>query len=1034
MSQRVEASSIVNIRREVVQSQEAVREAIEALDVQILGSTQSVINALLVRCTPEQSQAIQEMSQVKRVVASTQYSTMLDTIPEIVRLPARLSEVPGSGNSGEGMKIAIIDTGLDFNHVAFQDESLPLIEGYPKGLPEDLHFASRKVIVVRSYVDLLNSHVPTSSTPDDLSPQDYLGHGTAVAMVAAGRRVETPVGSIEGVAPRAYLGVYKIGGTPGINDGSSSNAVIAAIDGAVMDGMDILNISLGSPSRFPWNASGSDCELSSSLGDCDPVSIAAQSAVVDFGLVVVCAAGNEGDSGINPPPLKNSINSPANAPDVITVGATEHLRQFTQSVRVGTNVFNAQTGTGPEPDQVLSAPVIFSDQFENLLGCNPYPPGSLNGRILVVERGICLFLEKVQYAAAAGAVGVVVVNNEGSDLLIVMGGLSSTRIPAFLIGATAGMTLRNQSTPNRSMVALDPSPVRHLLDSLKVAYLSSRGPTVDLNLKPDIVAPGTYVYSASLSSEQEDSNLISTDFEHYAGTSFATPIVAGAAALVWGKHPHLTAHEVASALVNTASQTVVEDEETARVVSVGGGLLDVERALAPIATVVPPTVGFGVLDRSGLPVSKEITITNHGVSPQSYRMNIEQRDTSPFAQVTIDGSTQTTFVLDPSQNIKLRIALEGRIPLPGSYEGHLRLIRMGDGASLLVPYLYVLGDQVPHNAAQLLGSNIAGIVGESEQVFLSAKIVDQYGVPVEQFPFQFLVEKGVGSVQRFLPETDTNGLIRAVIQYAATPGEQLVSAYGGNLRIPFRYENVGARPIIQAIVNAANPTVYPGVSAGSMITIYGRNFSQFVEQVDANPLPIAIRRSSVSFDYPQLGLSIPGRLLAINKYSVTVQVPWELSGLNYCYVKVRTSYRDSNKFVSIPYVVSLNQVTPGIYTTMPFGHQQSARIYHPDNTLVSPAYPARSGGSVVIHMTGNGPVESPPKTGEVSKSLNPTLHQPTVLFAGRRATVTYSGLVPGTVGRYQVDVIVPNYLPHGDVTLQVSILGVNSNQVIIPVH
>src|SRR6185295_12480813 len=119
----------------------------------------------------------------------------------------------GIDNAGVGMKIAIIDTGIDMDHAGFHDPSLSIPDGFPRANTEDdLAFTNHKVIVARSYASLFGSFEP------DASPRDHVGHGTALAMAAAGVLNAGPLAAISGVAPKAYLGSYKVFGTPGYND------------------------------------------------------------------------------------------------------------------------------------------------------------------------------------------------------------------------------------------------------------------------------------------------------------------------------------------------------------------------------------------------------------------------------------------------------------------------------------------------------------------------------------------------------------------------------------------------------------------------------------------------------------------------------------------------------------------------------------------------------------------------------------------------------------------------------------------------
>src|SRR6185437_5287211 len=158
----------------------------------------------------------------------------------------------GITNAGLGMKIGVLDSGIDQSHPAFQDASLPIPAGFPKctaGHPEDCAYTNNKVIVARSYVRLLaagsNPANPAADDlPDDYSPRDRDGHGTAVASVAAAVPVTVPATSttgasftIQGMAPKAYLGNYKIAGSPGVDENASDQTMIQAVEDAVSDGM-----------------------------------------------------------------------------------------------------------------------------------------------------------------------------------------------------------------------------------------------------------------------------------------------------------------------------------------------------------------------------------------------------------------------------------------------------------------------------------------------------------------------------------------------------------------------------------------------------------------------------------------------------------------------------------------------------------------------------------------------------------------------------------------------------------------------------
>ncbi len=1029
---RVAAASFAHMARAVERTQEPVVSALEASGVEVLGSVRNVLNAVFVRATSRQAEHIASIAGVSTVTRSRQLDLNLDQVADVVGLGAWRLRSGGVRATGAGVKIAIIDSGLDFGHEAFHDDSLSAMPGYPKGRPEHLSFSNSKVVAVRSYMHLQNSGLPSTSTPDDDTPRDSSGHGTAVAMIAAGKRIDSPVGPLEGVAPRAYLGIYKVSGTPGINSRPSSQAVIAAIDDAVADGMDILNLSLGAPSVYPWNAYGIVCGNGNSSLDCDPLAVAAQSAVTDFGRVVAAAAGNAAADGIQGYPSLNTVSTPAIAPDVIAVAATVNKRRLVQGVRAGSLSLRAKSGSGPDVDGSLTAPMARASDSGNPLACDPFLAESLLGKILVAQRGGCWFLDKIENADQAGAVGVVVYNDTGTDELLEMSSIEDTDIPAYFLTAQDGMALTALATP--VSVTLDAAPSAWPSERMTVGEYSSRGPTPGLNLKPDLAAPGIWVYSAAARPAARLGSFRPSGFREVSGTSFAAPVVAGGAALVWQEHPDLTAREVASALINTASQDVFEGRAAARVTSVGTGLLDLERALAPIATVEPPTVGFGSFSAIELPVWQEILVTNRSRATHAYRITVEPRDADPRAAVTLGGFREAEFQLEPSEYVTVRVTLEGLFPEPGSYEGYLKVTRSGEESQLRVPYLYVVGDNQPHNSHAITDSYLRGLAGEGAREYLAGKFVDVHGAPVAGMPVQFSVREGDARVLLATSTTDDFGVARAQVDFGATPDEQVVVMSGRGFEIPFLFEAVVEKPRIDEIANAASLEVGRPVAPGSIITVFGGGLSEFEGDAPLSPLPLSLKSVSASFDFPELGLSVPARVFHVEPSQVGLQVPWELAGLNFAYLKLRVNDRFGNDFASEPRTLELADVAPGIYLFVSDSGETAPALLHPDGYLITADDPTRPGGAVTVLMTGNGALASPVPTGTAAAEPNPTVHQAEVTVANTPAKVAYSGSIPGVAGMYNIDFLVPQHAPTGALELRVTIDGARSNAVTLPVR
>ncbi len=1022
-------SSPERMRRAIARLQDPVIAELEARGIEVIGSVQNVLNAVFVRASVSQAEAAASVPGVASVVPGRRYEPMLQSVSGIVGVSAARVRPVGSQLFGEGLKIAIIDSGLDFQHEAFRDSSLPPIEGYPLGAPEYLHLASAKVIAVRSYVESLNSRSIYSSAPDDNSPRDSGGHGTAVAMVAAGKQVSTPVGAVSGIAPKARIGVYKVFGSPGLNFYTADHAVIMAIDDAVEDGMDILNLSLGNPTYYRWDATGADCGRQLSMSPCDPLSVAAQSAVDDFGRVVVVAAGNYGLRGTHSIPVRTTINSPGDAPAVITVGQTRNGTVFRESVRIGDRTFDAASGTGPDAQGLLTASAILASEVGDPLACEPFPADAFRGSIAVIGRSECFFVEKVEHADAAGAVGVLVINHEGDDL-VEMALLEDTDIPAFFVGAADGASIRESLADPEALLTLDPTPVASEQDWNVVSPQSSRGPTLAFHPKPDLVAPADAVYTASSHFNDQGTAFSPSGFRAVSGTSFAAPVVSGAAALVWQAFPNMTAREVASALINSARPLVLEEGESYPLTSSGAGMVDIQAALRPTATVVPSSLGFGALHNSPFPIRRQLVIRNKSSRPQSYLVTIEAEQEDPSARLTINGRSAAVLRLGAHAATDLTVMLEGGRPPPGAYQGRLRVASLTGFGDVLVPYLYVVPDNEPVNAIRFQGHGDVGVAGRSATKRLVARVLDQFGAPVSGRPVTFRAEDGAPTVGLSSPTTGTNGLIFATVRFPPDSEPQRVVASIGNLEIPFSYQATGSKPGIESIVNSASSASPGGLAAGSLVTIRGGEFTQYASGPPAVPgraLPILRKGVAVAFDAPDDGVSVAGRIHSVDEGAVTVQLPWELAGVAQAYVSVRSDNR------SDPFEFELARADPGIFRYEVEGRPYAVAL-HADGTAVTPESPAWPGETVTLSMTGNGPVRSTPATGEAVAMPVATLALPEVQIGGLSAEVRYSGLAPDLAGLYLLTVVLPESLTAGDQPVRVTIDGTASNVPVLPIR
>src|ERR1022692_4958858 len=206
--------------------------------VRVASTSQILVNAIFVRVAPDGAAALKNIPGVKWIQYQPPAKPSLNAAVNLVGVPGAWSAVGGSANAGVGVKIGIIDTGIDQNHPGFRDDGFTPPAGFPAG---DTGYTNNKVIVARSYVSMLTDSNPVYSTPDDLSPRDRQGHGTAIAMIAAGVQNTGPLATITGVAPKAFLGNYKVFGSPGVNEYTYRSTWIQALTDAVtLDHMDIV--------------------------------------------------------------------------------------------------------------------------------------------------------------------------------------------------------------------------------------------------------------------------------------------------------------------------------------------------------------------------------------------------------------------------------------------------------------------------------------------------------------------------------------------------------------------------------------------------------------------------------------------------------------------------------------------------------------------------------------------------------------------------------------------------------------------------
>jgi subtilisin family serine protease len=489
-------------------------------------------------------------------------------------------------NAGAGIKVGMIDTGIDINNPCFNDAGYTAPAGFPLG---DKSFTNNKVIVARVF----NEHTPVA----DFTPEAIQEHGTHTAgtvacdygTAASVSGVTIPNG-ISGVAPHAYLGNYNV--FPALVMNARSEDIFKALESAYTDGMDVVNMSLGGGYH------GSQDLLTHTVNALD-----------NAGMISAIAAGNSG-------PGFSSVQSPGAAADGLTAGASTVGHFIGVSITAGGTPYPAATGTFSTFSTDTTKTLIAVKTGSALsTACTAISsPALTSSDVALVARGTCSFSTKIRNAQTAGAGAVIVANNvQGDPIAMGQDGTpNQPTIQAYMVSRSNGATLAALSG---SSVTIGGSKQYFITpNSNFMAGFSSQGPTrVDFRVKPDVVAPGVNVLS-SIPNHSCGATATSC-FAFFQGTSMATPHLAGSAAVVLWEHPDWTAAEIRSAIVNTAQLNTLKSYNTGSLVTnpliQGAGLENLFNAVGAQVALDPVSVSFGpVPSGSGQTRTATITLTN----------------------------------------------------------------------------------------------------------------------------------------------------------------------------------------------------------------------------------------------------------------------------------------------------------------------------------------------------------------------------------------------------------------------------------------
>lgn len=738
------------IRAEHARSEDAIR----GLGGAVSHHYTTVLNGMAVQIPDSAVAQMRVLPGVIGVYPVKSWHPVLDHAVRVHRIPDAWAAIRGGqGSAGAGVKIGILDAGIDVTHPGFQGFSTAIPSGFPIGCAYTSDTAGNLGDCVSSKIELgnTNSKVIVSRDYTGEGGADTGGHGTGVAMIAAGLTnnatydvllsdgatyLPVPIGPITGVAPGAWLGNYKVCGV----NGCLTSWFLKALEDAIHDGMTALNYSVGGPVLN-----------SSSENGVEPRAI---SNAVAAGVAVVVAAGDDGSTpdGIQAP---STIDEPALAADAIAVGAIGNERIFGYAVILGdlapmqallpdtSNDSNSPNLQDPVKGALTDVAGIDGNGF----ACGALTAGSLSGQVALIQRsikgsaGACTFDVKLNNAMRAGAVAAVVYNSVPDELFHMT--LTTASLPSMFVTLADGQTLKSQITANPgTQVYLDFGGATGFpISADLIAAYSPAGPTPGGNIKPDLVAVGGYdagtgdeVLTADVSGFEPD------PYQIAAGTSFSAPFVTGSMAVLMGARPGLTVKQYKSLLVNSAPQlNVCADASVplagvcadgaspapAPIMVAGSGKLDLLGAMQNNLAATPTAVNFQTASGT-VNASQPVVVTNVGPVTDTFTVTIQSLDggISPAVDTA-------TFTLAPGVSRTINVSLSGSNLSAGTLDdGYVVITGTKSPTATRLAYWFGVPGTTVRRISVLNQNELNGGAPARSQLSILVRYTDAIGLPI----------------------------------------------------------------------------------------------------------------------------------------------------------------------------------------------------------------------------------------------------------------------------------------------------------------
>lgn len=646
------------------------------------------------------------------------------------------------GFDGSGVKVAVLDTGIDYNHPDLAGVykgghdyiGNPTVTILSSGQLSMTNYSEDNDPMEATYQDWVNANANNGTPEKNQFGESYFtSHGTHVAgtIAATGNNPSSPFNTL-GIAPKADLYAYRVLGPFG---SGPTAGIIKAIDQAVKDGMQVLNLSLGSAEDTAY----------------DPLNVAVNNASIAGAIVCIAAGNNAMPIGATTRQAQ-SLGTPGTAYLPITVAASNYgggATKMYNSATVDNSATMAIKVVGSDMSNVFADIKITAKNLNYVDGkgyqytlvtgsgntattldqLKTIPDNSLAGQILVVKRGTLTFTDIPTQAARIGAGAILIINKDTEEGFIYNSTLSGEKLnglPVFSITHQSGDSLASvyaTAVGQGNSSYIDFGTIT-LVDQPKTpANFSSIGPVTETAaIKPDIIAPGVDIMStqpAFLINPDHNATDYSNAYARMSGTSMATPHIAGIAALMRQGYPNASAAEIKARLMNTANPTLIKSgvptAPTASVLEIGSGFVEPMRALVTdrdtfisVTDNVPgaqrgdlitnqslASLSFGTVlfSATGSVSTKKlpVTITNSGPNAFRYTMSVTYNNDTFYSNSATQNNVsfvmdQTSLNIQPGQSATFNTYMN--IPKnckAGKYEGYLNIT--GPSGNYVLPFL-----------------------------------------------------------------------------------------------------------------------------------------------------------------------------------------------------------------------------------------------------------------------------------------------------------------------------------------------------------